>query len=221
MPPEIKTYSGALREHRHEYGHIHTFVFERPDDFDFAMGNYVHIRILSVPLPHKAVRDISIASAPSDTEIVISTTVESNSPWKQELLKLVPGDRVEFFKVKSYLTAPDEGTLIMIAGGIGITPFRSVIRQHTLSKLSFTPILVHIARDNYLYEDELASLSLEQYRITREESEATLNKLREKNPNALYMVAGSPSFVDGIAETLKAKGISETMIQTDSFDGLK
>ncbi len=222
MPPETKRWPNVvLREKRHEYGHIHTFIFDKPSDFEFGPGYYVHMRIHSVPAPHKAVRDLSIAAAPSDPHLMFTTTVESGSPFKTEILKLEPGDSIELFKIKTYLEVPRDGELIMIAGGIGITPFRSIIREHAAGSLGFKPTLVHIARENYLYKNELDYFPIEQLHITREETEDTLHILQEQKPNAIFMVAGPPSFVDAIVVSLKEKGIPEERIQTDSFDGLQ
>ncbi len=220
MQEHTERYPVMFHHQRHEYGDIHTFIFERPKELIFKTGNFVHIRIPTVLAPDKQTRKLSIASAPDDTEIVFSTTVKSNSQWKKRFLELQAGDYVEVYKIKGYLETPPAGTLVMIAGGIGITPFRSIIRNHFHNPTSLELILIHLGREHYLYTDELLPLQFEQHRITREQSDETLSLMSVDHADATYMIAGAPAFVDDITKLLKEKGILEEKIQTDSFDGL-
>ena len=213
-------YTTTLLNRTHEYGDVYTFTFEKPRELTFASGNYAHIFLPTVQAPDKSTRKLSFASAPNDKELVFSTITASHSPWKTKLLELKNGDTVEIFKIKGYLEIPKSGTLVMIANGVGITPFRSIIREHFKESTPITPIFVHFGKDHYLYENEFSQLDFEQYRITREQTEEILNPIIERYKNAMYVVSGSPLFVENMTKTLQEKGIPENQIQTDSFDGL-
>ena len=211
-------YTAVLLNRIHEYEDVYTFIFEKPIDLTFEAGSYAHVLIPTVFAPERSVREISFASPPSDDTIAFSIITTSKSPWQIKLLELKNGDAVTLFKIKSHLTVPTQGILVMIANGIGITPFRSIIKEHYKKDISC--ILVHVGRNNYLYKNELTELPLTQYRIAREEIEATINLIIKQHIDAKYMIAGSPLFVENIASSLKENGISEENIQLDSFKGL-
>ena len=220
MNPFPILYPMKIKSRTHEYGEVYTFIFEKPSDFTFSSGNYVHIHIPTVEPPHRSVREMSFASAPQDSDITFSITTESKSHWQIKLLALKPGDTIELFKIKGHLVTPQDGEVVMIAQGIGVTPFRSIIREHFETNSAITPTLIHVGRENYLFENEFSKLSFEQHRIVREELDMTLTTVIANNKNALYMIAGSLVFVEATQKILKEKGISENRIQTDTFKGL-
>lgn len=220
MNPLPTLYAITLKDRIHEYGDIYTFVFEKPNGLTFSSGNYVHIHIQTVEPPYRSVREMSFASAPQDSEIIFSITTESKSHWQMKLLALKPGDSVELFKIKGHLVIPSEGKVVMIAQGVGVTPFRSIIREHVTSTSAITPILIHVGRENYLFKKEFSELPFEQHRIVREELAMTLDTIIANNKNALYMIAGSLVFIEMTQKILKEKNIYESNIQIDTFKGL-
>jgi ferredoxin-NADP reductase len=210
----------TLKARTHEYGDVYTFVFEKPEELTYSSGNYVHIHLPTVEPPYRSVREMSFASAPQDPEITFSITTESKSHWQMKLLALKPGDTLELFKIKGHLITPSAGVVVMIAQGLGVTPFRSIIREHFEANQAITPILIHVGRDTYLFEDEFSALPFEQHRIVREELDTTLDTVIINSKNALYMIAGSPVFIEMTQKILKEKDIPESTIQTDTFKGL-
>jgi ferredoxin-NADP reductase len=220
MDPLLIRYPTTLKNRIHEYGDIYTFVFEKPNSLTFASGNYAHVLIPTVQAPDRSVREISFASAPQDSDITFSITTESKSPWQIKLLELQPGDTIELFKIKGHLMTPSSGTLVMIAQGIGITPFRSIIREHVELGTAISPILIHVGREAYLFEEELLKLSFEQHRVAREKLAQLLDDVVTRNKKAIYMIAGSPQFVTTLQQNLQEKGIRESCIQIDTFKGL-
>jgi ferredoxin-NADP reductase len=220
MDPLPTRYTTTLKNRIHEYDEVYTFIFEKPLDLTFNSGNYAHIHIPTVLAPEKSVREISFASAPSDEDLMFTMITSSHSPWQTKLLELKSGSQVELFKIKGHLVTPLDGTVVMIANGIGITPFRSIIREHFKENTSITPILVHIAQGNYLYEKELSELTFEQYRITRDEIIMTIDSILQNHRDTTFMLAGSPAFVESMKVMLVEKNILESNIQVDSFKGL-
>ncbi len=219
--PQIYTrYISKLKKRTHEYGDVYTFTFEKPEGLTFKSGNYAHVFLPTVEAPHRAVREISFASAPNDEEIVFTITTESKSPWQVRLLEVNNGDPIELFKIKGHLETPDSGTLVMIGNGIGVTPFRSIVREYFEMSTPVVPILIHIGKENYLYEQEFSKLNFEQHRITREEIGTTVDSVLSKNRNAAFMIAGSPAFVESMAHSLLEKSVWASNIQTDAFKGL-
>ena len=188
----------------------------------FKAGQYTHLRLSS--LETKRVHEFSFASAPDDNEIWFSVHVRGKGSYKQSLYKenllsLKPGDSVELFKIKGNFLLPEEPNqhLVFIAGGLGVTPFRSMLRDIELKHLSFTVTLVHVDRGPYLYESELSQMPIEQYRVTRTEVGSTLENITKKFPKAVYYVVGSPNFAQDINDKLRPLGISSTQIKNDDW----
>ncbi len=223
QPSPIETFEIVLREKRHEYGEVFTFIFEPLRPIFFQAGQYVHMRIPGVPPSEKSVREFSFASAPGDDMLWFSVNTKSGSPFQEALKNLPVGEKVSLFKIKGHMTIPEkEGPhLVLIAHGVGVAPFRSILRDLTNRKIPLTATLMQIDRDHFLYEKELTALSFEQHRITREKIDDTLLQVRMKYPSAIYYVAGAPTFVEEMVEKLQKDGIRGESIQTDIFKGLK
>lgn len=99
----------------------------------FKAGQYLELQI-----PHSGAdgrgmrRMLSITSAPTEHEVRlavrISPTAASVSSFKQALLALEPGDRVSATGTWGDFTAPAADVpILLVAGGIGITPFLSYL----------------------------------------------------------------------------------------------
>jgi len=108
--------------------------------------------------------------------------------------------------------------VIFLAGGIGITPIRSLIRHIEKHRLPVEWRLGHVARDGFLYEDELSRLKAPQRRIGRSEVAGLLDSWTAEKPEAAYYVSGSNRFVEGIAALLKERGIPETAMTFENFE---
>lgn len=213
-----------LREKKHEYDHVYTFIFDTPNPIlsnSFQAGQYVHVRLPKVPDGEKSVRELSFASAPGDGEVHLGVDTRSESPYQSTLVAMEKGDTATLFKVKGTMILPEgKKEVVMIAGGVGITPFRSMIREIEQKNIPITPILIHVSRDTFLYKEELQKKPFEQHRVGRNETEKILENVVEKHPTALYFVAGSENFVQNIEGRLLDAGIDTTAIFKDEFKGL-
>jgi ferredoxin-NADP reductase len=113
---------------------------------------------------------------------------------------------------------PPVPEVVMIAGGVGVTPFRSMLRDAKERKLSLTTTLLHVANNAFLYGDELQNLANEYLTTNRQLLNKTLGDIASRKPNAHYYIAGSPHFVATVANELTYKGI--TRMESDEFKGL-
>jgi ferredoxin-NADP reductase len=202
----------------HEYGDVYTFIFTPENPVVFEPGMYAHVRVADVA-EGKPVREISIASLPKESEVWFTVHVRERSAFKKQLATLEQGDHIEIFKIKGWISLPEtsDQEVVFIAGGIGITPFRSMLHEAIERNMSAT--LIHVARDEYLFEKELSKLPADQHRIRRDELATDLQNITKAKPDAIYYIAGTPGFVSSIEEKLKSLGINEDHIQQDSFDG--
>ena len=111
-----------------------TFYFDIPDtDFSFRPGQYVVLTLPGVGDPLGASRTFSIASAPEDREALAITTRRGISPFKTELFGAKPGREFRLWGPFGTFVVEEGRPAILLGGGIGITPFRSMIRHAVLT----------------------------------------------------------------------------------------
>lgn len=221
----IQTYDDKqdiiLVEKKHEYADVYSFIFKPQHQVDFTPGYYAHVVIHDLPKSAGGpVRYLSIASAPSDGVLQFTTHVRDESAHKQKLGKLKIGDFETIYKVKGDFVLPKDQSrsVVLVAGGIGITPFRSMLREeaHNLSSRDIT--LVHVSDKEYLFEKELREFSFSQFRIKRDEINAYMETLYKEKTNAVFYASGPPGFVDAMKELLEKIGVKKENIKQDWFD---
>ncbi len=107
------------------------FRFAKPPGFAFAPGQYVDFSLAapSAPDPAGNLRSFSLASAPDDDDLTIATRMRG-TPFKRDLAALAPGAAVRASGPYGELVLADDAQpVVLVAGGIGITPFRSMLRD--------------------------------------------------------------------------------------------
>jgi ferredoxin-NADP reductase len=218
----IHTDEITLVEKRHEHGDIHTFVFSSETPIPFRAGQYVHMRLPNVPPPEKAVREFSFASAPSDPEIQFTVNTRSGSPYQEALRTLPIGGKAALFKIKGHMTIPEDPDthLVLIGSGVGVAPFRSILRDILTRNRHPQATLIQVDRGDFLYQNEFSALPIEYRPIVREEIAGALERAVRDHSSAVYCIAGSPAFVEETMGRLTAVGLSLDQIQTDIFKGL-
>ena len=213
----------TLKNSRHEYGDVYTFIFESENTFSFRAGQHVHMALAGLPIGKEAVRELSIGSSPSDSEIWFTVHVRPHSRFKMKLASLKVGERVTLFKVGGAFVLPDTKNipLIFIAGGIGITPIRALLREIAFRhEEDRTVVLVHVGTNDFLFKNELEEMrTITQYRIGRPDINTTLMSVIQTYHEGLYYLSGTPSFVQHLSGKLREHGIIDEQIRLDTFKG--
>ena len=133
---------------------IKTYTFDTSAlGFKFTAGEYVKVVLDGVVGdPRGNQREFSIFSPAirSAEYMNITTTIEpSDSPYKNKLNSLKPGDQATVIGPLGKFTLNglnDDAEVVLIAGGIGITPFRSIILTELASGSSRRITLIYSAR---------------------------------------------------------------------------
>lgn len=194
---------------------------KKTSDFSFDAGQYVRLY-----LPQNGFHDFSLSSSPSDTSQIAFAFHPSESGYKKELLSIEIGKEIDVEGPFGFFTLPKEmkAPLIWIAGGIGITPFRSMAHFIAEKKL---PYEVHL---HYSFSKESAAAYLEEMQHFSEiVSSFTLHQVHEHIDNAymrnhyiengLYYVCGPPKMVVETRGVLLSLNIPETQIRIEEFTG--
>lgn len=113
------------------------FAMERPAGFDFEAGQYISVQLADFQAPEDGSDDgermLSIASAPHDPELVVAMRMRDTA-FKAHLARCAVGQHGASVVVSPpmgdfVLPADNSQPIVMIAGGIGITPFYSMLRH--------------------------------------------------------------------------------------------
>lgn len=208
-----------------------SIVFAKPEGLHFYPGQYMDYE-LNVDDPSGNIRSFTISASPTEDYLML-TTKKGRTVFKDALLRLQTGDTIK--------TSPPIGTFILdetspavfIAGGVGITPFRSMIK-YALDQKLITPITLIYTNsdDDFIFKDELNQWQklMPNLRLIYHNSTIAghLSKLPPitYNPalpagrlSTIFYLAGPPKFVDHIQKILLDMKIDETSIRSDYFDG--
>jgi len=200
------------------------FHFTRPDGFDFKAGQAIEL-VLPEPAGGHA---FSLVNAPSEGELVVATRMR-DSAYKRALRALPIGACVKVDGPFGSLTLhrnPSRAA-VFIAGGIGITPFMSIVRNAVEECLKHPMALVYSnrrARDA-AYLDELRSI--ENLRLVATLTEegggfvdaAMIRRAAEGLPAPIFYVAGPPAMVEAMKAVLEKAGVEDTDVRSEEFFG--
>jgi ferredoxin-NADP reductase len=183
-------------------------------------------------------RHISLVTSPTDVGVVGLATRLRDSAFKRTLAELELGDEVEVEEPKGSFLLPEDTTVdyVFVAGGIGITVFRSMLRYIADEELPYRVTLVYSNRDRESapFLDELEELEqrIAGLRVvltmtaqegwegeTRQLDAEVLRELLGGLDDKQFLVAGPPPMAKGVSESLLAAGLPEGSVLADAFSG--
>jgi ferredoxin-NADP reductase len=211
------------------------------EEVDFKAGQYFFVNLLDPPYDDDRGprRHFSVVTSPNEHGMLGFCTRLRDSAFKRSLVELPIGAEVELEEPKGNFLLPEDTTqpYVFLAGGIGITVFRSMLRYIAEEDLPHRVTLIYSNRDrdSTPFLDELSAL--EQTRgnfqlvLTMTEEPSWSGETRRIGPELLrdhladdlrsyaYLVAGPPPMVDASVETLHTAGIPEERVSADRFSG--
>jgi ferredoxin-NADP reductase len=220
-----------LAEVKNRKSDIKEFVFKSEQPLNWQAGQYMHY-----VLPHENADDrgierwFTISAAPSEHEVRITTRIndERGSTFKKALQAMKPGDEIEADGPEGNFVLGDQSrNYIFIAGGIGITPIRSILVEAADKRLQPHVTLLYANRnDEVTFREELESLKTEnpnlttRYIISPERLDSTILKSTlETVENPVVYISGPEPMVKDMKSQLQELGVSEENLKTDDFPG--
>jgi len=174
-------------------------------------------------------RVFSVASASYEDMIKIGTIIpEPHSDFKDHLLHLKSGVQIKMHgPFGEMYVRPYMKNIVAIAGGIGITPFRSIMADLTQKKSDTKFTLIFAASENkYIYKSELETWKQINpnldiiYTDLPTETNAALDKiLSTDNSDKYFFISGSPGMIVAMRRELRSRRIATSQIFNDSFNG--
>lgn len=211
----------------HEIDDIWSFQFQPEQPINWVAGQYLRLE-----LPNKAENKhdrehwFTISSAPEENYIQITTRVTS-SVFKQALNSLKTGDSVIIDSIDGdFVWQENDIEKVFIAGGIGITPFRSILTSRKLQKLPTKVHLIYAGRSqNFAFSsefDEFAAKNTDLKVTYLSGKSLDIELLLKTVPNLLeklVYISGPEPMVEELGARLKSSGLPENALKQDWFPG--
>lgn len=220
-----------LLEKKPETANVTTFIFEPQEQLSWKPGQYLHYVLHHLPTDDRGSdRWFTNSAAPFENQVHITTrhATEKSSTFKQKLFALMEGKSIEITGVMGKFTLDDpEKNHVFIAGGIGITPFRSMLAQLDHDKKPINVTLLYSNHDqNIVFKEELKRIASNNpnlkihYVFSPEHiDEKKINDVVPDIMDPIFYVSGPEPMVDTLIETLKKMGVTEDHIKGDWFPG--
>ena len=219
------------------------FRFEKPSGWAFKAGQYLDMTLLdpSEKDSEGNVRSFSIASAPHEDTLMVATRMRDTA-FKRVLrtMPLETAVKIEGPSGDLILQNDFTRTAAFLAGGIGITPFRSIVHWAAKDKLSnrivlfysnrrpedapFLAELQSLERDNPKYKLIASMTEMEKSQQpwngeTGLINQEMLGRHLKGATSPIYYIAGPPAMVKGLHEMLSKAGIIDDDIRAEEFGG--
>ncbi len=229
---------------RHEVAERTTaFRFERPPNWTFKAGQCLDMTLLDPPETDAEgnTRTFSIASGPHEETLMVATRIRDTA-FKRVLNAMPVGSSVKIEGPSGNLTLHNnvKRTAVFVAGGIGITPFRSILFRAAKEKLPHRILLLYSNRrpEDAPFLDELQAMEKENpnYKLVACMTgmakshqpwqgevglidKDTLLKYVKDAVSPIYYLAGPPEMVKGLHAVINEAGVDDDDIRAEDFFG--
>lgn len=228
MPHQNVDIPLTVTERRQETPDHLTLVFQRPPRFEFEAGDWIDLEFPGQDLAGG--KTYSLSSSPGEPDLAITFKV-GQSGFKRALQEAKPGDtmRMTAYGNDYDFSLRQHRSSVLIAAGVGVAPFRSMIGQMAETGSSEEAHLIYLNRtDDFLFRDELDGWSkqLPGLRIDYVVTAGMKSKERRRiladsvDPAVHYFyIAGPPAMIEATEAVLMEAGADHDDIRIDSFDG--
>ena len=219
------TYAVKLRKRREVAEGTMAFDFDKPPGFVFKAGQYLEMALIDPPETDSEGngRAFSIASAPHEEFLTIATRMRDTA-FKRVLGGLPAGSEVKIEGPFGNLVLHNNAArpAVLLAGGIGITPFRSMVLRAANERLPHRIFLFYSNRrpEDAAFLKELQDLERQNpnYRFIGTMTEADKSRLPWAGETGfidqsmlsrtlrgvaspIYYIAGPPAMVAGLVRS--------------------
>jgi len=219
------------------------FHFEKPSGFTFKAGQSADVTLTDPPETDAEgnTRTFSIASPPFEKELVFTTRMRDTA-FKRSLRRVPLATEVNIGSAAGSFTLHKNPAkpAVFLAGGIGITPFLSIVQQADHERIPHKLYLFYSNRrpEDAPFLDTLQTLETTNphFRLICTMTEMSKSKKEWKGETGLidkemlsrhlailqgtiYYIAGPPTMVAAMRQTLVSAGIEEDDIRAEEFAG--
>jgi ferredoxin-NADP reductase len=219
------------------------FTFERPKNFIYKAGQSIDLTFINPPETDSEgnTRAFSLTSAPFENILSITTRIRDTA-FKRVLYKLPLNEKPEMAGPFGSFTLHNNSTkpAVFLVGGIGITPFYSMLKTATIGALPHKIFLFYSNRrpEDAAFLYELIDMQKENHNfkfiatMTDMEKSTTpwdgetgfitkelIQKYLPETDSSIYYSAGPPQMVAAMRKILNVIGVDDDNIRTEEFSG--
>ncbi len=223
-----------LFEKNQETRDVMSFKFKIDKPLNWKPGQYLFYTFPNDNPDNRGVtRYFTISSAPFEDFIMLTTRISKpSSSFKKSLVKMKIGEGITASGPDGDFTLGDpKKNYVFIAGGIGITPFRSILLDLDHKKLPINAHLLYANSDeNIVFKEELKSLIIKNLNfkinyfispLRIDEKAFQDQKQKTKDQEPIFYISGPEPFVEAYSQILKSIGVEKERIKLDYFPGYK
>ncbi len=237
------TFTVRLKDRKEVANGTIAVFFNKPENFEFVAGQSIDVTLID-PSETDAkgnLRTFSLASAPYESDLMVATRVRETA-FKRELKRMPLGTPVKIEGPFGSMTLHKEPArpAVFLAGGIGITPFRSMLCQATKTMSSHELTLFYSNRrpEDAAFLAELKELAEQHSNIklvatmtnlensqdpwTGEKgyiNEEMLSRFVRDFRQSIYYIAGPNALESALRNMLQEAGVEDDDINSESFSG--
>jgi len=202
------------------------FVFQLEKEMHYIPGQYIWVVLpeLVEPDPKGSRRAFSLTSIPSDGKLVSIIFRSGQSGYKKSLLALEIGKEITIIGPGGYsFCLPEDQTtpVVLVAGGVGLSPFLGLLKDSVVKKSSRPITLVNInsSQERCFLIEELKTFQKQNSAITIRNFVGEFTPEVSKDilfgEKTLFYVSGTQSLVDVAHGTLSQRGVFEHQFHFD------
>lgn len=216
---------------------IRTFYFKPQQPVHYTAGQFTELTI-----PHKHPDDrgmrrwFTLSSSPAQELLTVTTRYagDTGSSFKKAMFALEPGTELDFAEPMGDFVLPKQvqTQLVFVAGGIGITPFHSMLEWLAATPEKRPIKLLYAVRteDDIIFQETFEKAGIHATIIVSEPSAAWGGErgrltaemvlgLEKPDENSLVYLSGPESMIEALASDLHKAGLAKHQIVTDTFPG--
>lgn len=221
-----------------EAANIKTFYFRPEKPVRYTAGQYTELTLPHTKPDKRGIRRwFTLSSAPTDKLLSITTKYAGDdraSSFKKALFRLPPGTELQMAEPMGDFVLPKliQTPLVFVAGGIGITPFHSILRWLTATGETRPIKFLYGVRteDEIVFQDTFAKAGIGPTVVVSEPSPAwggergrlsaeLILGLEKPSEDTLLYVSGPEPMVEMLEKDLKKSGLDKRHLVLDFFPG--
>ncbi len=218
----------TVKENVVETSNYRSIVFVRPKGFEYESGGWIDIQFIGKKLTGGIT--YSLSSSPTEPDLMI-TFKDGFSEIKKALAASKKGDKLRIIQHgnQNKFSLKQHHTSTLIAGGVGIAPFRSMLKEKLdLNETNEVNLIYLNKTSNFIFNKELELWrnQLDGLNITYIMTEGLKGKDRIKLlfdaikiTDSTFHIAGPESMVESTEHLLLDSGVDLKDIKIDSFSG--